>query len=69
MSNIERSTLNLLILYPCLNNVNQTKDVLLVAQQKQNKVKISNLKQAKDTGLIFKMDLKRKLKAILGLSF
>jgi uncharacterized protein YbcV (DUF1398 family) len=42
---------------------------LLVAQQKQNKVKISNLKQAKDMGLIFKMDFKKNLKAILGLCF
>jgi hypothetical protein len=29
MSNIERSTLNLLILYSCLNNFNQTRDVLI----------------------------------------
>jgi hypothetical protein len=69
MSNIKRSTLNLLILYSCLNNFNQTRDVLLVAQQKQNKVRIANLKQAKDTGLILKKDFKRKLKAILCLSF
>lgn len=50
-------TFNLLILYSCLNNFNQSRDVLLVAQQKQNKVKIANLKQAKDMGLIFKKDL------------
>jgi len=41
-----------------------------VAQQKQNKVKISNLKQAKRHGFnLQKWDFKRKLKAILGLSF
>ncbi len=63
MSNIERSTLNLLISYSCLNNLNQTRDgFLLVAQQKQNKVKISNLKQAKDMGLIFKMGFQKKIK-------
>jgi hypothetical protein len=33
-----------------------------VAQQKQNKVKISNLKQAKDMGLIFKMGFQKKIK-------
>jgi hypothetical protein len=40
-----------------------------VAQQKQNKEKFVNLKQAKDMGLIFKNVFKRKSKAILGLSF